>query len=320
MVKIGVISNPLSERNKRGLAKVEKLLARHPDIVHRRLDRFEQLGDAVAAFKQAQVEVIVINGGDGTVQATLTELFKGGLSEKAPTLAVLSSGMTNMIAADAGIGGAPARGLKRVIACVDRGELSRRVVSRQVMRMEFGSEKGPVFGMFFGAAGIYRAIQVCREKIHSRGVRSSAAVGLTIAGLVANWLLPWRENASVFSGDPMVADLDGNETLERPFFLLMVTTLDRLMLGIRPFWGWRRGALRFTAVTYPPEHFVLSLPRLLYGGRERNLPENCYLSRSADMVTLNLDSPFTLDGELYQPTPGRPVEISGAGLVRLIKL
>ena len=132
--------------------------------------------------------------------------------------------------------------------------------------------------------------------------------------------MPWRENASVFSGDPIAVDLDGNETLEQPFFLLMVTTLDRLILGIRPFWGWQRGALRFTGVTYPPERFVLSLPRLLYGGRERNLLENCYLSRSADVVTLNLDSPFTLDGELYEPTPGRPVEVSTAGLVRLIKL
>ncbi len=320
MVKIGVISNPLSERNKKGLAKVEKFLVRHPDIDHRRLDNFDQLSDAVAAFKKAQVDIIVINGGDGTVQATLTELFGDGLWEKAPTLAVLSSGMTNLIAADAGVRGTPARGLKRVIACVDRGELSRRVVSRYVMRMEFGLEKGPVFGMFFGAAGIYRAIQVCREKVHSLGFQSSVAVGLTIAALVANWLLPWRKNAGVFRGDTIAADLDGDETLERSYFLMMVTTLDRLMLGIRPYWGWQRGPLRFTGVTFPPERFALSLPWLLYGGRERSLPEDCYLTRSADVITLNLDSPFTLDGELYEPAPGRPVEIAGAGKARFLKL
>ncbi len=320
MVKLGIISNPRSQRNKRGLAAVDAVIKGRPDIDHRRLRNFEDLPAAVADFQNAGVEVIVVNGGDGTVQATLTELFNSAATGPAPALAILSSGMTNMIAADAGVRGSPTRGLKRLISKADRGELSTNMVTRNVIRMDFGADGGPVCGMFFGAAGIYRGIQLCREKVHALGFQSSLAVGLTLFGVVVGWLLPWRGNDGVFQGDQIGANLDDAETLDKSYFLMVVSTLDRLALGIRPFWGRPKGALKFMGVTFPPRHFTRSLPRLLYGGRERTLPADTYLNRSADVIKLDLNSPFTLDGELYHPVPGVKVELSDAGQVRFVKL
>lgn len=320
MSKIGVISNPLSQRNKRGAGAVDELLAGRPDILHRRLDNFENLKTIVAELLHAQVEVIVVDGGDGTVQATLTELFQPGAPEKLPALAILSSGMTNMIAADAGVTGSPMRGLKRIIAHVDQGDLSKFIVPRHVIRMEYGGREGPVYGMFFGAAGIYRSIQICRDKVHSLGFESSVAVGLTIAGLLVRWLLPGRDTSDAYRGDQISVDLDGEKKLDHSYFLLFVTTLDRLVLRTRPYWGWQRGALRFTGVVFPPARFGRSILSLLYGGVERNLPKQSYLSESGDTIRLEMTSPFTLDGEFYQPIKDHPVELSGAGLVRFVKL
>ena len=45
-------------------------------------------------------KVLVINGGDGTVQAALTELYNGGHFGDRPPVAVLPSGKTNLIALD----------------------------------------------------------------------------------------------------------------------------------------------------------------------------------------------------------------------------
>ncbi|NQV19990.1 MAG: hypothetical protein HQ511_01090, partial [Rhodospirillales bacterium] len=59
---------------------------------------------------------------------------------------------------------------------------------------------------------------------------------------------------------------------------------------------------------------------LLYGGVERNLPKQSYLSESGDTIRLKMTSPFTLDGELYEPIKDHSVELSGAGLVRFVKL
>lgn len=323
MVKIGVISNPLSQRNKRRGPVIDAVLAARPDILHRRLDKFSDLKASVADLLRAGVEVLVIDGGDGTVQATLTEVFRSDQAEQLPMLpmiAVLSSGMTNMIAADAGVTGSPARGLKRIIARADKDDLSRSVVRRHVMRMDYSDTEEPVYGMFLGAAGIHRAIHLCREKVHSLGIESSAAVGVTILGLVARWLLPGRETSTAYRGDQISVTLNGDQKFEFPYFMLMVTTLDRLALRIRPYWGWPRGGLRFTGVVFPPEKFARSVFPLLYGGKQRTLPESSYLSHTVDTVRLEMTSPFTLDGELYQPKSGRPVELSSAGLVRFIKL
>lgn len=320
MVKIGVISNPLSQRNARGGAATNAVIASRPDILHRRLEKFDDLKASVAELLNADVDVLVVDGGDGTVQATLTEMFRLNREQQLPVLAVLSSGMTNLIAADAGLTGSPARGLKRLIARADKDDLFRSVVRRHVMRLEFGDGKKPVYGMFLGAAGIHRAIHLCREKVHSLGIESSAAVGVTILGLIVRWLLPGRESSTAFRGDQITVTLNGDQKLAHPYFMLIVSTLDRLALGIRPFWGWRRGGLKFTGVVFPPEKLARSIFPLLYGGKDRKLPEGTYLSQCVDTLRLEMSSPFTLDGELYQPEAGRPVEISSAGLVRFIKL
>ena len=45
--------------------------------------------------------MLAINGGDGTVQAVLTEIHNGGhFGDAAPPVAVLPSGKTNLIALD----------------------------------------------------------------------------------------------------------------------------------------------------------------------------------------------------------------------------
>ena len=58
-------------------------------------------------------KVLVINGGDGTVQAALTELYHGGhFGDNPPPVAVLPNGKTNLIAHDLGADGDPIVGAR----------------------------------------------------------------------------------------------------------------------------------------------------------------------------------------------------------------
>ena len=45
-MKIGVLANPLSRRNRKLLPAIEALLGRYSDVVYVRLDRFDELGRA----------------------------------------------------------------------------------------------------------------------------------------------------------------------------------------------------------------------------------------------------------------------------------
>ncbi len=74
-------------------------------MLYAELTEFDALPRVVAELARAEVELIVIDGGDGTVQAVLSEILRGSVFRAAPQFAVLASGMTNLIAADVGIRG-----------------------------------------------------------------------------------------------------------------------------------------------------------------------------------------------------------------------
>ena len=82
--------------------------AEHPDIFHYEVEHANQIGEAMRTIARVRPKVLVINGGDGTVQAALTELYNGGhFGDQPPPVAVLPSGKTNLIALDLGARGDP---------------------------------------------------------------------------------------------------------------------------------------------------------------------------------------------------------------------
>ena len=187
------------------------------------------------------------------------------------------------------------------------------------MRMHHAAGAPPIYGMFFGTAAIYRAIVTCRAQVHPLKVESSVASGLTLAYLLARRLIRRNGNDTVIRGDDMTVHL-GNETPQKVTQLLaLVTTLDRLVLRSRPFWGREQGPLRYTGITYPPVRLLRSSLRILYGGPERRLPEPHYVSRNVERIAFDMSCPFTLDGELFEPIPGQAVELSDGGRVRFVR-
>ena len=72
MPKIGLISNPKSQRNRRGLQEIRQILAGAPEIVHVATDASAELDEVLADFAARGLDLLLINGGDGTVQTLLT--------------------------------------------------------------------------------------------------------------------------------------------------------------------------------------------------------------------------------------------------------
>jgi hypothetical protein len=91
-------------------------------------------------------------------------------------------------------------------------------------------------------------------------------------------------------------------------------------LGSRPFWNCDGGAIRYTSITYPAAHLLRSAPRVLYGWRRRALRPEVYDSQGAGRIAVRLDRPFTVDGEMFEPSPDRPVVITAADRVRFVRL
>lgn len=324
MTRLGVLSNPGSRRNKRGLHDLRSLLDSAPGARHVVLETIDQVPEILAGFARDGVEVVAVAGGDGTVQAVLTEYYGRRSLSEVPKLAVVPRGTTNMIAAEVGLKKRGIEGLQRILAATPE-ELEAACVTRRILRVENALNLDPQCGMFFGGAGICRAIEVCRSKVHPMQLESDTAAAVTLAGLLGRWLLGRRrEGDRIFYGDRITLRIDDGEPITTSSLIVIAATLERLILGSRPFWGGgparTGGHLRFTEIAYPPERLLRYARRILYGNEDRQLPDSSYRSWSARRVELTMNCPFTLDGEFFQPTPGRPLVLTAADEARFVRL
>ena len=153
MSSVALLSNPRSTGNRALLPRVREICAAHPDIFHYEVEDVDQIGEAIRTIAMVSPRIIVVNGGDGTVQAALTELYSGDyFGGSPPPVAVLPNGKTNLIALDLGAEGDPLKALERVIELVESGRIEDHVIQRQLIALNSGGDERPVLGMFLGGA------------------------------------------------------------------------------------------------------------------------------------------------------------------------
>ena len=318
--RLGLISNPKSQYNRQDkLASINALVADHPEVSHGILDDFAALDEMVDCLIRDDVRVIAVNGGDGTVQAVLTALARRGADDQAPQLAILQGGMTNVIAKDVGLAGKPAKALSRLLHALgeggDGGKVGQSALKgheRPLIGLATEPGKPPVHGMFFGAVGFYRAVLLAHDRVRPKGVAGNLASASSLAMVLAR-LLFGRPGADdpLYRGEALALHLDGRRGAEKPYLLLMATTLHRLMLGLMPFWGASGASIRYTSIDFPPKSLFRALLPVLRGKPRPWMTEKGYRSGAVADMTIDIESPVVLDGEIFHPRPGHPIRLTG---------
>ena len=316
---IGLVSNTLSRGNRRALPALPASDVKGVAILHKPIEGRTGLDKAINDFAQAGVEVIAINGGDGTVSAVLTALLTHGGFDRPPALALLRGGTLNMCADDVGLSGRPRDALERLVAAVSGGGRAAATEERHVIRLTHSNEDEPIYGMFFATSALYRATEFCYEKLQARGINPSLAMALTLIYLLGRRTWRGGRDDPVLHPDRLKVHIDGGEAEAEDLQLALATTLDRLSLGWRPYWGKGAGGVRYTALRYPPRQLIRYAYRVLYGPPDRQLPQGTFISRNADSVVIEPASPFSLDGELYRPDPALPLTLRDGGRVRFLR-
>lgn len=317
--RLGVISNPHSGHNRRGLEAVSALLAGAHGVHHVVTRDPEQLAATLAQFARDGVDTLAVNGGDGSLARVVGLLVERSPFTSMPLVCALPGGTSNVTAADTGMRGGLPDALARLLAW-RRGEAGevRRIV-RPVIGVRGADGRALGHGFIFDAGAVVDGIEYWNRRVKAHGPRGDAGPGLALARTLWGMLRghegfaePLRARITEASGAP----LDGE------FRLIVASALERLFLGIHPFCDEGTGRLLFTAVERRAPHFLRSLPPLLAGRRtHRMTPANGYHSHRIDALGLDFDGVFTLDGELYRSTDApRPLHLAVAGEVRLLGL
>ncbi len=309
MMRAGLISNPLSQRNRQRQPAMRDAVAGHPDLLHAELDSVHAIADVLCDFARREVDLLVVSGGDGTVQKVLTELLNGKEFDPLPQIAVLPGGMTNLIAADVGLQGDPVRSLIRLCGMAADPTAARETQERSVLSLRRTPGEPPIHGMFLGTAAFYHAVMMARHQVHPTGVKHDLALAMGL-GLALFRLMTGRDGSSPLSrAERMAVELDGRAAAPDDYLLFMATTLERLILGLMPFWGEGSGGVRYTSVGFPPQHLWRALLPVIRGRPRPWMAARGYESGWTGECRLSLQCPIVFDGEIFTPEPGTPVTL-----------
>ena len=317
--RIALLSNPKSTGNIAQLSRIRDYCAEHPDIFHYEVERAEQIGDGLRTIARVRPKILIINGGDGTVQAALTEIHNGGhFGDDPPPVAVLPNGKTNLIALDLGAQGDPIIALERLVMLA-QSDLSPHIVARELIALRCDPTSRPVIGMFLGGAGLADTMLYCRNKIYPLGLPNGVSHALTALALLVRMFL--RLQSSFLPPKPMPLEVsvrrDGR--ISGRFALLAVTTLERMLLS-GEVKGSGTGRLKLLAVEERPFSLLKAFAASLAGKLGASSLHGVHFEESDEISIEGDNSNLILDGEMFSARIGHPIVLKPAQPLSFVRL
>ena len=285
MIRAGVIRNLRSHRNQAGPRTQTP-----PGVLEAMPGQPEDLDEVLAWFAGSGVDLVVIDGGDGTIRDVLSRVTRA-YAARLPRFAVIPNGKTNALALDLGMRlGTP---VEEVLAAAREGRTKVRCCLEVVRQ---GAEQPELRGFLIGLAAFVRGTEYA-QRTHGMGFFDKSAIALTIGGAAIRTMFggpddPWRrgERATLAIGD-LPAE-------SRDWFLAMASTLKRFPLGLRPF-GVPHEGLKLLSVEAPPQRLWRGAPMIMSGRQADWLTEAGYRRHDIGRFSVDLDGTFVLDGEIF---------------------
>ena len=227
----------------------------------------------------SRFSLLALAGGDGTVQRTLTEALGQTPADALPPIAVLPAGRTNMSAADLN----RHRRFKQCARRLDEMLCGPPppATARPLVRVDQADSRQ--YGWFFGLGAVSFGVT------HWQGDRPGSRLGTTLRTVWSSakgYLAPSKHQTVRWNGET------------RQVFAMIATSLNRLLFGCRPYWGSGSG-MHNTWVFANAKGRVRHSLRLLRGDASlARLPG--YASGNQTEIELELDGPYTVDGELFE--------------------
>jgi diacylglycerol kinase family enzyme len=297
---------------------VQTFLRGCPEILHVETDSRDHVPQALALLARREVDILAVNGGDGTLQHVLTEILGNHALPRLPLIAPLRGGRTNMNAVDIGSHRDPVAALSVLTTAARNGALSERIVERPVLRVDVDPGQHPQYGLFFGGGVFQRTIALKHQILPKRHFQ-----GLVGSAVFAGALLTRATLGSVnglLTPDHLEIHLDDQSVEKGKFLVVMATSLDRILFNLFPFWGQESAPIHFTAIAPGVPRSLPAILRVLRGRPPfPGMPTPGYLSHNVRQVELHLDCGFLVDGELFPPVPGRVVRIGTDQRLRFVR-
>jgi diacylglycerol kinase family enzyme len=308
-VKLAVLLNPFAGRARRDPGLPGRLRALLGERGALYISSPVELPALSATLCARGVDLIALCGGDGTGQATLTELTRAyrAAGARLPPIALLGGGTVNTVAHNLGVRGAPEAVLTRLLDAAACGALPS--VAQPLLAVN--GRHGFLFAAALGA----RFLELYYDA-PSPGPTRAALLAARVAGSAA---VGGALSRRLFRPARTTLSIDGEAALRLDARLLVASTVADVGVGMRicPRASSAPGRFQLVASALPPSVMARQLPAVLAGRALDGAPE-LHVDRLAVRAELVFDDdePYTLDGDLFR---ARAVTIAHAGTLSIVR-
>ena len=135
MTRLGIITNYQAGRNRKRPERI-RALVRASGAIEFDVTDLDSIRAATRRLAGQGVDILAVNGGDGTAHAVLTQLMR--LDSRMPLVAVIAGGTTNLTANDLSGKVSPEQGLERLTERVAIPVDQIRRVQRRLLKVTVG--------------------------------------------------------------------------------------------------------------------------------------------------------------------------------------
>lgn len=291
MGPLALIVNPNCKTNRRDPGRVERLRRQLGDegFFFATADTAEVI-DAASVCHREGVDVIGINGGDGSLHLTLTEIIRAYGDHPLPRIAFLRGGTQNTVANACHVTGPAERMLGYLLRSRRQGAPLVEI-ERDIIRV------GDEYGFIFGNGFVYQflAEYYARGEPSRRNALATLAVGcgsVAVGGEVAQRMFRRFRGRVLVEGVAWPAD---------DYTGIVASTIEQVGLGFRPFVRCEERPFSFhlLGITAGAVGFALELPQIWLG---RPLNGAKILDAVCAQVVFEADEPlrYIVDGDTHE--------------------
>ncbi len=313
---VGLLTNKAATRVARSLSALRAAISASRRLVHVEVTGPGEVRDALRLFAAAGVDVLLVNGGDGTVQMVAEALGSGLWPGEPPPIAVLAGGHTNLIAKDLGTAGDPVAVFRRLMRAIQTPGGDRlATVRRTPIRLAGGGLTRPRTGFFIGLAAVPRATMWVRRRVQRGLVPLWLRDAASLAFLAASAALGWRH--SPLAPVPLAFTLEDGRRIAGRFSVVLATPLPRLLLGARLFARHNGETIQFVAFTRTGPRLVRALLAALRGRLHLTDMPELTLERLHRLKVEDAEE-IVVDGELFPLDPAQPLTLETASALTFL--